>query len=162
LALIVPVALVTTYLVVWASFVQDRGGPEGYVRATDFVPIFTGALILRGGDGPLLFDLETQRVVQDRVVGSSNARLVPYDRVPFEALLVQPFAIAPMWVAFAAWTLIAGLALGLAVGTMDGALPVSRPVGWVLSLAACSYLPAIRGLMLGQDSLFVLMGLCGT
>jgi hypothetical protein len=163
LAAVVSVALVGVYLVVWANAVQSSGGPEGYVRATDFVPVFAGGLILREGDGPLLYDLETQR----RALGRSSA-LNPqssglvFDRTPFEALLVAPLTGLPPWVAFAAWTLAAGLALGLAVGLMDSGLPVSRPVGWAMSLAACSYLPAIRALMLGQNTLFVLMGLCGT
>ncbi|MDQ3929479.1 MAG: glycosyltransferase 87 family protein, partial [Chloroflexota bacterium] len=56
----------------------------------------------------------------------------------------------------------AGLAIGLSLGMMDGTLSVSRSVGWALSLAACSFLPLIRGLMEGQDTPFVLMGLCGT
>ena len=92
LALIVPVVLVTIYLVAWANRVQDSGGPEGYVRVTEFVPIYTGALILRGGDGPLLYDRNTQAVVQARATGSPSSQFAIYDRMPFEALLVQPFA----------------------------------------------------------------------
>jgi hypothetical protein len=51
--------------------------------------------------------------------------------------------------------------VGMSLGMLDGSIPVSRPVGWVMSLAACSYLPLIRGLMLGQNSALVLLGLCG-
>jgi hypothetical protein len=163
LAVAVSVTLVGVYLVVWANAVQNSGGPEGYVRVTDFVPVFAGGLILREGDGPFLYDTVVQRRALSRssVLGPQSAGAA-YDRTPFEALLVAPLTALPPWVGFAVWTLAAGLALGLAVGLLDGALPVSRPVGWAMSLAACSYLPAIRALMLGQNSLFVLMGLAGT
>ncbi|MFL5732062.1 MAG: glycosyltransferase 87 family protein [Chloroflexia bacterium] len=160
LAIFVSITLVGVYLVVWANAVQGSGGPEAYVRATDFVPVFAGGRILREGRGPLLYDPETQR--RELVRFSSVDTPQRFDRTPFEALLVAPLTALPPWVGFALWTLLAGLALGLAVGLMDGALPVSRTVGWAMSLAACSYLPAIRALMLGQNSLFVLTGLCGT
>jgi hypothetical protein len=168
LAVVASVALVGIYLVVWASAVQSSGGPEGYVRATDFVPVFAAGIILREGDGPLLYNLERQRRVLARFSRAGGGYPNPqssaqvFDRTPFEALLVAPFPGLPPWVTFAAWTLAAGLALGLAVGLMDSGLPVSRPVGWAMSLAACSYLPAIRALMLGHNTLFALMGLCGT
>jgi hypothetical protein len=58
--------------------------------------------------------------------------------------------------------MLAGLGIGMSLGMMDGALPGARPLGWVMSMAACSYLPLMRGLMLGQNSPFVLFGLCAT
>ena len=48
----------------------------------------------------------------------------------------------PYPIVFALWTLLCGIAIGMSLGLLDGALPVARPVGWVLSLAACSYLPS--------------------
>jgi hypothetical protein len=165
LAIFVSLALAAVYLVLWATAVQANGGPEGYVRVTDFMATLTGSTIVREGDGALLYDPQTQSAVQKRLISagpSSAPEVRRYDRLPFEALILAPLADFPLWIPFALWTLLAGLGMGLSIGLMDGALPVSRQVGWVLSLAACSYLPAIRSLMLGQDSLFVLMGLCGT
>jgi hypothetical protein len=171
LAVAVAVALIIGYLLLWAQNVQQTGGPEGYVRGNtqrgpvDFVSTLTGALIIRDGNAQQLYNLDVQRDAQNRIFQGyrptlSTAEILPYNHLPFEALLVAPFMNLPYPIVFAIWTLLCGIAVGMSLGLMDGALPVARPVGWVLSMAACSYLPLIRGLMLGQNSALVLLGLC--
>jgi len=165
LAIALAIGLVIGYLLLWADAVQRRGGPEKYVRDTDFVSTLTGAAILRDGHGDLLYDLDTQLDAQYRVRGSQAERgdtLLPYNHLPFEAMLIAPVMDLPYPAIFALWTLLAGLAVGLSLGMLDGTLPGARPLGWVLSMAACSYLPLMRSLMLGQNSPLVLMGLCAT
>jgi hypothetical protein len=166
LAVALTVALVISYLLMWAGTVQQFGGPEGYVRRTDFISTLTGGLIIREGNGQSLYDLEAQRTAQNRVLAPYSqldpGKVLPYNHIPFEAMLVSLMVDLPFPLVFALWTLTAGLAIGLALGMMDGALPVTRSTGWVMSLAACSYLPLIRSLMLGQNSPLVLMGLCAT
>ncbi|HEY0070589.1 MAG TPA: glycosyltransferase family 87 protein [Chloroflexia bacterium] len=153
------------YLALWIGSVRNSGGPEGYVRSTDFAAPLTAAYMVRYGDGPNLYDLSSQRTAQNELLRgarSDTGQFRPYTRLPFEALALAPFMQVPLPLVFAMWALGAGLAIGLSLGMMDGALSVSRAVGWALSLAACSFLPLIRGLMEGQDTPFVLMGLCGT
>jgi hypothetical protein len=163
LAVAICVALVALYLLVWAGNVQTSGGPEGYVHTTDFVAPLTGAELLRGANAAGLYSLDAQRSVQSSIVAPYGplTHLIPFDRPPFEAILLAPLLGLPTWFVFALWTMATGLAIGLAVGLLDGALPVTRPVGWVMSMAACSFLPVIRSLMLGQNVAFVLLGLCG-
>jgi Glycosyltransferase family 87 len=162
-ALAILVAL--AYLALWIGSVRNSGGPEGYVRSIDFAAPLTGGFMVRFGDGPQLYDLASQRTTQNDILrgpGADTGQFRPYTRLPFEALALAPFMQVPLPLVFAMWALGAGLAIGLSLGMMDGALSVSRAVGWALSLAACSFLPLIRGLMEGQDTPFVLMGLCGT
>jgi hypothetical protein len=167
----VAVALILGYLLLWAQNVQQTGGPEGYIRGNaqrgpvDFISTLTGALIIRDGNAQQLYNLERQRDAQNRIFEGfrptlATSEILPYNHMPFEALLVAPFMDLPYPIVFALWTLLCGIAVGMSLGLMDGALPVARPVGWVLSMAACSYLPLIRGLMLGQNSALVLLGLC--
>jgi hypothetical protein len=171
LAVAVAVALIFGYLLLWAQNVQDTGGPEGYIRGSvqrgpvDFISTLTGALVIREGNAGQLYNLDVQRDAQNQIFQGyrpslSTAEILPYNHLPFEALLVAPFMNLPYPIVFALWTLLCGIAIGMSLGLMDGALPVARPVGWVLSMAACSYLPLIRGLMLGQNSALVLLGLC--
>jgi hypothetical protein len=164
LAIVLCIGLIASYLLLWGKTVQDNRGPEGYVRVTDFISTLTGALIIREGEGQHLYELETQRAAQNRVRAPlpPAAAILPYNHLPFEALAVAPLMDLPYPIIFGLWTLLAGLAIGLSLGSLDGALPVSRPVGWVMSLAACSYLPLIRALILGQNSPLVLLGLCAT
>jgi hypothetical protein len=165
-------ALIVGYLLLWAQNVQDTGGPQGYIRGNaargpiDFISTLTGALVIRNGDATRLYNLDVQRDAQNSIFDGyrpplSTGEILPYNHMPFEALLVAPFMNLPFPIVFALWTLLCGVAIGMSLGLMDGALPVARPVGWVLSMAACSYLPLIRGLMLGQNSALVLLGLCG-
>ena len=151
--------------VVGQGSVQGNGGPDSYVRVAVSCPRLPGALIIHSGDGARLYDQGTQLIAKSEVlgheVGTEAVQPLPYSGPPFEALLLSPLMALPSWVPFALWTLAAGLALGFSVGLLDGALPVGRSVGWVISLAACSYLPAIRSLMLGENTLLVLMGICG-
>jgi hypothetical protein len=173
LALILSLGLVIGYLFIWVKAVQDVGGPEGYIKGSstpgsergpvDFVSTLTGATIIRDGNGRLLYDQNTQHDAQDFVLTSRQpTKLLPYNHLPFEALLIAPMLDIPYPLIFAFWTMAAGLAIGVSLGMLDGAQPVSRPVGWVMSMAACSYLPLIRSLMLGQNTPLVLLGLCST
>jgi hypothetical protein len=157
------VALVAVYLLIWASSVQSSGGPEGYVLSTTFAGPLTGGSLVRSGFAASLYDPALQRSAQSTLLAPLGPlpQFIPYDHPPFEALLLAPVLNLPVWFAFALWTMVTGLGIGLAVGFLDGALPVTRPVGWVMSLGACSFLPVMRALMLGQNVPFVLLGLCG-
>src|SRR5687767_10341294 len=73
LAVLFTLLMVAAYLVAWATSVQSSGGPEGYVRRTDFLAILTGAQVLRDGNGPMLYDLDAQRISAGRIVGSGDA-----------------------------------------------------------------------------------------
>jgi hypothetical protein len=172
MAVAVALALIVGYLLLWAQNVQSSGGPEGYIRGNadrgpiDFISTLTGALVIRDADATRLYNLDVQRDAQNSIFDGyrpslSTDQILPYNHIPFEALLVAPFMNLPYPIVFALWTLLCGVAIGMSLGLMDGALPVARPVGWVLSMAACSYLPLIRGLMLGQNSALVLLGMCG-
>src|SRR5688500_9650926 len=167
LALVLSAGLVIAYLLVWVRAVQDVGGPEGYIRGNtdrgpvDFISTLTGAYVIRNFDGTNLYNLPTQQLAQNAVLEREGS-LLPYNHLPWEALLVMPLVDLPFPIVFAFWTMLAGLAIGVSLGMMDSALPVTRQVGWVMSMAACSYLPLIRSLMLGQNSAMVLMGICGT
>ena len=172
IAVALSLALVIGYLVLWAQNVQQSGGPEGYIRGTegrgpvDFISQLTGALVVHEGNGTRLYDLDIQRDAQNRIFEGyrpalTTAQILPFNHVPFEALLLAPLMDLPYPLVFALWTLLSGVAVGMSLGMLDGSIPVARPVGWVMSLAACSYLPLIRGLMLGQNSALVLLGLVG-
>jgi hypothetical protein len=172
MAVALSLSLVVGYLVLWAQNVQQNGGPDGYIRGTegrgpiDFISQLTGALVVQNGNGTRLYDLDIQRDAQNRIFEGyrtplTTAQILPYNHMPFEAIVLAPFMNLPYPLVFALWTLISGVAVGMSLGMLDGSIPVERPVGWVMSLAACSYLPLIRGLMRGQNSARVLLGLCG-
>ena len=166
------IALTLAVLLGWArAFVgstqTERGGIEGVVRRADFRSTLTGALVIKDGNGGHLYDLQTQTGAQERVLApyfTVGDMLLPYNHLPFEAMLVAPLLLAGLSfpVIFGLWSLLMALAVGLSLWLMHKALPMHQPAGLVFILAACTYGPLIRSFILGQNSPLVLLGLCGT
>jgi hypothetical protein len=166
-AVTVPLALLLVYLLGWAGAVQEYKGLEGVVRWTDFKSTLTGALVIRDGHGSLLYDLDTQLDAQNRVLAPyvppiGRESILPYNHLPFEALLVAPLMGLPYSAIFLLWTLLMALALGLSLWIMQRVLPMPRAALLVAVLAAVTYQPLFRSFVLGQNSPLVLLGLCGT
>ncbi|MFL5733745.1 MAG: glycosyltransferase family 87 protein [Chloroflexia bacterium] len=166
LAPLIPLALLLIYFVKGAQEVKSIGGLEAMVRRADFVSTLTGALLIREGHGPSLYNLETQRDAQNEVLAGYNhvdlGNMLPYNHLPFEALFITPLVALPYPLVFGLWTLLMALAVWLSLRTMQRALPMPGAVLPIAVLVAISYQPLFRSFMLGQNSPLVLLGLCGT
>ncbi len=166
LAIVMPMALLLAAVIGWAQTVQgEKAGFEGVVRRSDFRSALTGALVIREGNGPRLYDLQAQSAAQSRVLApyfTLDDALLPYNHLPFEAMFDSLFMGLPYTLVFVIWALLMAVALGLSLWLMNIALPVPRLMLLALALAACSYGPVTRSFILGQNSPLVLLGLCGT
>src|SRR5688572_18605638 len=89
---VLPFALLVIYMAQWAAFINVVGGLDAFVRITDFMPTITAAEIINQGDGFSLYDLAVQHEAQERVIypykSLGEKELLPYNHLPFEALLV--------------------------------------------------------------------------
>lgn len=163
---VVAISLLTGQLLIWIGAVQTRGGLAVYARGIDFMATLTGARILRDGDGRRLYDLAMQRAAQHRVVSPyltlGDGVTLPYNHPPFEALLLAPLLDLPYAVLYAGWVLAALLAVELALSLLLRAVSLPPPARWMLALLSWSFPPLHQALWLGQNSPFVLLGLCGT
>jgi hypothetical protein len=153
----------------WVGGTQtEPGGIEGMVRHSDFRSALTGALIISEGNAGRLYDLQTQTDAQKRVLAPyfpvDKMLLLPYNHLPFEAMLNTPLMLAGLSypAIFGGWSLLMAAGLAFALWLMYKALPMSRAATLVFVLAACTYGPLIRSFILGQNSPLVLLGLCGT
>ena len=168
LAFILPLALLLVAGLRWYSTVAaEPGGLEAITRRSDFVSNLTGAYMISHGEGQQLYSLSAQAAAQNRVLAPYRVlvgtELLPYNHLPFEALLTAP-AVAlglPYPVVFGLWSLLMLATLALSLRLLWQVAPVSG--GWlpVLVLAALSYGPVTRSFVLGQNSPLVLLGLCG-
>lgn len=150
----------------WLVGIRGVGGLEAYVLAhTDFLSALTGGLAIRSGDGARLYDLASQHAIQSRVVAPYFAlradTTLPYIHPPLEAILIAPLMGLPYSLIYALWVVLAVCAVLLSLRLLTQALPMARPVRWVLSAASLSYLPFHEALWLGQSTPLVLLGLCG-
>jgi Glycosyltransferase family 87 len=163
LGLALCLALLGAYGLIAVLTVQKAGGPEPYVRQTDFLAALTGGTILRQGPPGALYDEPTQTAVQGRLlreVGREPLLLLPFNHPPPEALFVALLGGAGLGAPaiFAAWTLCSIAALGLALATLHRAWSVPGAPGALLTLAALSFFPVTGALLLGQSTALVLLG----
>lgn len=166
LGCLLALTLAALQLAIWYSGVVAGGGLDRYVRrVTDFAPTLTGALLIREGEGARLYDLGAQRAAQARVAppaGGGNRDMVNiYNHPPAEALAIAPLLALPYWLVFVLWTLASVVAFAAALWLLADTLRLRGPPRLTLLLAACAYHPVHLTLWLGQNSAFVLLGLCG-
>jgi hypothetical protein len=164
-AVAISFALLVIYALSWVSAAQSTHGFDEMVRWTDFKSTLTGAIVIHDGNGPRLYDLSAQLDAQNRVLSPyidpiEMDSLLPYNHLPFEALLVAPLIGLAFTQIFTLWTLLMAVAFGLALWTLYRALHVSSSYLPLFVLAACSYQPVFRSFILGQNSPLVLLGLC--
>ena len=164
-AIAISFTLLALYAIGWWGAIQSNQGTEQLVRWTDFKSTLTGALVIHDGNGQHLYDLSTQLNAQNRVLAPyihpiAIDSLLPYNHLPFEALLVAPLVGLPYTLIFGLWTLLMAVAFGLSLRVMYRSLPISGYYLPLFVLAACSYQPVFRSFILGQNSPLVLLGLC--
>ena len=154
-------------ITIWVGGMSLMGGPEVHVRLnTDFLHMLTGALIVQDGDGADLYDLDTQRAAQNRVLAPFGQlgpdRLLPYNHPPLEALILLPLMNLPYSIAYALWCVAAVVATLLALRLILTEFSVQRSTALIFVAMTLSYHPFHRTLWLGQNSLFVLAALTST
>lgn len=154
-------------VMIWVGGMSQMGGPEAHVRLnTDFLHMLTGATVLRDGNGVDLYNLDMQRVAQNRILAPFGQlgpdRLLPYNHPPLEALVLLPLMALPYSVVYAFWCLAALIATLLALRLMLIEFSVQRSTALMLVVLTVSYHPFHRTLWLGQNSLFVLAALTST
>ncbi|MDQ3929202.1 MAG: DUF2029 domain-containing protein, partial [Chloroflexota bacterium] len=160
--------LITAALVLWGMAARNSNNLDPTILHSDFLATLTGARLIHGGDGTLLYDLDAQYAAQTRLTARyfTASNTLVYNHPPLEALLVAPLADLPPWLPFALWDLVGALAVGLSLCLLNSIMPLfrnARPiVVLVVLLAFCSYQPLIRSFMLGQNSALLLLGLCAT
>jgi len=166
LVLSVAILLITGQVAIWGVGIAGSGGPEVYVRGkTDLIAVLTGGLMIRAGEGNLLYDLVAQHEYQKRVLAPylalNSDRTLPNSHPPFETLLIAPLMDLPYSVIFGACTLLELAALAAALWLLVTALPVERTRRWAMIALACACYPVHAMLWLGQSSSLLLLGLCG-
>jgi hypothetical protein len=126
-----------------------------HVVVGDFVAFYTGARIIADGRGAELYDLRSQRELQDEWVGKSFPEWQPYVNPPLLAIAMWPLAGTGLVSAFG-WYTVAMVLCGLfGAGALVGLTPaLSRtPLGGVtVALLALSFHPIARTMLGGQNS----------
>lgn len=164
---VLALCLISIQIATWMIGVGYRGGLNVYARvSTDHLAVLTGAQIIRDGAGQYLYDLETQREAQRRILGPALAvtddSILVFVHPPFEAIFLAPLLSLPYGVTYALSVVLALIAFGLALGILQRSLPIVPAAKWPLIITLCSTVPLHRTLWMAQTSALVFLGLWGT
>jgi glycosyl transferase family 87 len=139
-----------------------RQGWQGIrIGLPDFSIFYTAGKIVRSGQAARLYDNALQESVQSEFAAEGIARrgsILPYNHLPFEALLFVPLTAVSYRAAYFIW-----FAINIAI-LMAIALMLRRDLEqlrtfppWLLILAPLAFLPIFIALMQGQDSIVLLL-----
>ena len=133
---------------------------QALAGSPDFRIFYTAGLMLRRGQGGMLYDAEIQNRTQQEIAPlavNQNGPL-PYNHPPFEGLLYVAFTFLSFLAAYFVWMLLNGLLLQGVAYYLRPWLPVlSSSFPEVLILAPLGFFPAFYALMQGQDSILLLL-----
>jgi hypothetical protein len=151
--------LVVAFVAIWANLVA-----MGAFWRADFSAFYFGGRMVLEGDGPRLYDRETQGEYQARYWperGGSDA-LLGFVYPPQDAVLFVPFALLDRTAAYLAWTVFNLGLLVLFVRFVDCAVAKEAPaIQAVVVVAALAFPPLFMTFQLGQLSLVSVVALLG-
>lgn len=161
-----PYAFMLFYLATFISLLNRDGGIERFVLSTDFMAVMTGAQLINEGGGASLYDLDMQHEVQKRILSPYTElgadEIVPFNHLPFEALVIVPLMSLSYVGVTLYWMLLLASILWAALYILHRSLPLTRSWLMVVVICALSYFPVFRAFMFGQNSTIVLLGICAT
>jgi len=154
----VAVFLLATAIAHGISFWQERARIQaGY---GDFSALYTGGLLVRRGEGRLLYDRAAQWRVQQEFASRVDIRQgpMPFVRPPFEALIFLPLAYFSYPAAIAIWSILKVVFLWLTTQILPRPKPFTRSYPSWLEVALCLGLfPVFLDLLEGQDDILLLL-----
>jgi alpha-1,2-mannosyltransferase len=121
----------------------------------DFAAFYTGALLVRQGEGRELFDFEAQKRVQEEVFGAPLPYQQRYLYPPGPAVALAVVSAAGYVPAFLAFTAIMAASLAFGLVMLVRALPElgrCRRTRWTTALLLASFLPVALTTFGGQNT----------
>ena len=124
--------------------------PSAAIARGDFPAFYTLATLASRDDGARLYDLETQRQIQNEIWPSFQGSVLPVAYPPFLAFWIQPLASLSPSVARLAW--IGGMLMCVVAGVvlMSRASPSLRGLSWQVIVCAFLFAPLFLGVLGGQ------------
>jgi len=149
--------LLATAIAHGISFWKERARIEaGY---GDFSAFYAAGLLVRRGEGRLLYDRAAQWKVEQEFASRVDIRKgpMPLVRPPFEALIFLPLAYFSYPAAIAIWSIVKIVLLWLTTRVVPRPQPFTRIYPSWLEVALCLGLfPVFLDLFQGQDSILLL------
>lgn len=143
----------------WVELTRD---PR--LNRIDFVIFYTAGRIARSGDYSHLYDLQTQKDVQHKILSADTfaGGLIPFNHPPYLTPLLAFIAGDDYIKSYLIWTVILISVLIMCCAVIYRFLQ-SESWGWdtaILTAANCIlFYPVLLSILKGQDTAFILLGL---
>src|SRR5579864_2532647 len=145
-----------SYLLILQLVVCISGLRLGPKDSSDFRQLYTAGYMVRQGHGPDLYNYELEEQLQNRIV--SPGKPLPFDRFAYEAFLFAPFSLLKYSTAYFAFAGFNILLLVAAQRLFRPYLLQLKSLGkFVPEAIFFCFLPAAITIILGQDSIFLLV-----
>jgi hypothetical protein len=153
--------LVWIFSLILAKYVsQVEKGEVGL----DFLVYYSAGHIIHYDSPALLYDLQLQRQVQASIVPHiSQERFYPYNHPPILAPLMGWVVTNDYLASYLRWVLILVLFQGISLAVLIRLMGYLKWGGreiWLTALSGALFYPAIVAFIRGQDSSFLLLGVC--
>jgi len=133
---------------------------DGLLWRADLTAFYTGGAIVRQGLGPHLYDLELQARVQQAILGPGRMfydGVLPFNNPPHFALVMVPFSLLPLGLAFWCWTALQVVILARVIQRLRSmSFGWDATERWLLFSAFLAFFPLFLQFLYGSLSLFVL------
>jgi len=127
--------------------------------SSDFRIFYTAGLMVRRGEGRVLYNEELQEKFQREFAlpAVNRGGPLPYNHPPFEALLYVPFTYLPYFSAYCLWFVVNLLVIGGSIYLVRGRLrTLTRDFRSFVIFAPLAFFPIVYALLQGQDSILLL------
>lgn len=136
---------------------------DAFSGSADFRIFYTASLMLRRGQGDVLYLDETQGKTQEEIAPQVVRRqgVLPYNHPPFEAALFLPVTYLAFLQAYFVWSVVNLLLLAACLFSIYPWVPRLRsmfPIVWCF--APLAFMPIATTLITGQDSILLLFLYC--
>lgn len=124
--------------------------PSAAIIRGDFPAFYTMATLAHKGEGAKLYDLQTQRAVQNAIWPSLQGSVLPVAYPAFLASCVEPLAILSPTHARTLWTVVMLLCVVGGCALVTRASPGLRGLTWQITVIALLFAPLFLGVLGGQ------------
>jgi len=150
-----------TLLVINAGLWISAAYQKLFVRA-DFTSFYTGFYMVRVGEGSNLYDPALQSSYQQQFMGgiTFEGGVLLFPNPPFVAIVFSPLSLLPLGPAFYLWTLVqSGLLIWVLFSLNRLFAHWDNKERIILIIAILAFWPLTYNFLLGQFSLFLVIGL---
>ena len=145
------------YSLMWFRLLGDSS-----LKTMDFISLYGTGYLIRAGKYDQIYNAEAEAVVQRQVVGSTYDKPLIFNHPPHVTPLLALIASEDYIRAYIYWTISGLLVLALCVELIRRHL---RRSGWDLlpawigALSCATFFPLFISLLIGQDTVYTLIGL---